>query len=453
MSRRCKTRFICISVILELSLIMGLCIYLSSHRTSQAYESETTQIEEQSSYSPIASAEAQEAQSVQKNPANKTQKAKISVPSNIGGPYTVSPSLQMNTYHAKKGDNLASIAKQNNLDFFTVLSVNGLEESNDISIGQKLRIPNQRGVMHKVSIGESIEDIALMYGVNIRKIIRVNQILDPSDIKTGTELFIPDAKITLDYKEELLQKSGVQLAKSGVDREDNKRNRKELVADKRSSRDDRKVSSKSSKSNKGSNTDKKANKKIEVASASGLEIEAPCDTSRMTSNFGYRRDPFSGSRAFHAGTDIAPGYGSEVHAAIDGTITYAGWMGGYGKLIVVTNKDGYSTRYGHLSRINVRKGATVRQGQTIGAVGNTGRSTGAHLHFEIRKDDKPLNAQKLLKSGKLEIDSNNDSESDTNQEELSAPAKNTKETSAKSSSKSSKSSKSLSSKKKSSTKK
>jgi murein DD-endopeptidase MepM/ murein hydrolase activator NlpD len=423
---------------------MGLCLYFSAHHTSQAYEFDTTQIEEQSSDDPVALVETQESQSVQKIPNNKIQKAKISIPSNIGGPYTVAPSLQMNIYHVKKGDNLASIAKQNNLDFFTVLSVNGLEESNDISIGQKLRIPNQRGVMHRVSRGESIEDIALMYNVNIRKIIRVNQILDPGDIKSGTELFIPDAKITMDYKEELLQRSGVELAKSGVNREDNnKRNRREVVVSKRSNRDDRKVSNKSNKTNK----------EIQVASASGLEIEAPCDAKKMSSNFGYRRDPFTGKRAFHAGTDITPGYGSDVHAAIGGTVTYSGWMGGYGKLVVVTNKNGYSTRYGHLSRVNVRKGATVRQGQTLGAVGNTGRSTGAHLHFEVRKDDKPLNAQKLLKSGKLEVDSNDDSESDTNQEELSPPAKNTKKTSDKQASKISKSSKSSSSKKKTSSKK
>jgi murein DD-endopeptidase MepM/ murein hydrolase activator NlpD len=436
---------------------MGLCLYLSAHHTSQAYEFDTTQIEEQSCDDPVALAETQESQPIQKIPDNKIQKAKICISSNIGGPYTVAPSLQMNIYHAKKGDNLASIAKQNSLDFFTVLSVNGLEESNDISIGQKLRIPNQRGVMHKVSRGESIEDIALMYNVNIRKIIRVNQILNPDDIRSGMELFIPDAKITTDYKEELLQKSGVELAKSGVDREDkdkNKRNRREIIVSKSSSRDDRKISNKANVRSSVKSNSNKSNKEIQVASASGLEIEAPCDTTKMSSSFGYRRDPFSGKRAFHAGTDITPGYGSDVHAAIEGTVTYAGWMGGYGKLIVVTNKDGYSTRYGHLSRINVRQGATIRQGQTLGSVGNTGRSTGAHLHFEVRKDDKPLNAVKLLKSGKLEVNSNDDSESDTNQEEVSPPTKSTKETSDKPVSKSSKSSKkSSSSKKKTSSKK
>jgi murein DD-endopeptidase MepM/ murein hydrolase activator NlpD len=81
---------------------------------------------------------------------------------------------------------------------------------------------------------------------------------------------------------------------------------------------------------------------------------------------------------------------------MDGIVTYAGWMGGYGKLVVVRHRNGYSTRYGHLSRILVTKNKRVRQGQRIGYVGNTGRSTGPHLHFEIRQNGKPLNPRKFV---------------------------------------------------------
>ena len=432
MSHRCKTRFFCMSVILELSLIMGLGLYLVSHQSSQAYDSDITQIVEQpTDKSSILSQEPQPAQTTQNNSPNKIVKS--SFPSNIGGPYTVAPSLQMGIYHAKKGDNLATIAKQNDLDFFTILSVNGLKESNDISIGQKLRIPNQRGVMHKISRGESIEDVALMYDVNIRKIIRVNQVLDPNDIKPGVELFIPDAKITTEYQKSLLVRSGVELERSGVDSNDrNRRNSSGSIASR--------ISTRSRKS---------AVKAVnEITVASGVAIANPCDTMKMTSSFGYRRDPFTGRRAFHAGTDITPGYGSDVRAAMGGTVTYAGWMGGYGKLVVVTDKNGYSTRYGHLSRINVRKGSQVRQGQAIGAVGSTGRSTGAHLHFEVRKDGKPLNPQKVLNS-KSFTESSEDTESITDQEELSPPTKDNEAQADKSPSKSKSSKSSTSSKKKS----
>ncbi|MEK7397103.1 MAG: LysM peptidoglycan-binding domain-containing protein, partial [Candidatus Poribacteria bacterium] len=321
MSRGCKKRFICLSVLLELSLIMGLGIYILSHYNSFADEGTTIQVADQYIDESCDSSDI-ETQSIQKNPS-KIQKVKCSLPSNIGGPYIDAPSLQMNLYHAKNGDNLASIAKDNNLDFFTVLSVNGLEESNDISIGQRLRIPNQRGVMHRIRRGESIEDVALMYDVNIRKIIRVNQILDPEDIKPGLELFIPDAKTTLDFKKQLLAKSGIGLEKNGVVHDDdNRQNRKTrtIVA----------VASKSKKTNASNSRDRsnskekadkgKADIEESVKFASGTTVGLPCEKTKTSSSYGYRRDPFNGRRAFHAGTDMTPAYGSDVYAAIEGTV-------------------------------------------------------------------------------------------------------------------------------------
>jgi murein DD-endopeptidase MepM/ murein hydrolase activator NlpD len=82
---------------------------------------------------------------------------------------------------------------------------------------------------------------------------------------------------------------------------------------------------------------------------------------------------------------------------MDGIVTYTGWMGGYGRLVVIKHRGGYSTRYGHLSRIAVRKGKYVRQGQRIGYVGNTGRSKGAHLHFEIREGGKAIDPMTKIK--------------------------------------------------------
>lgn len=419
MSRGCRNRFICLSVLLELSLLMGLGIYIFSHYNSLASNDESFQIANQcvdESYS-LSETEGSVVKQNKNNPS-KSQKAKCLLPTNIGGPYIDAPSLQMNFYYAKKGDNLASIAKENDLDFYTILSVNGLEESNDISIGQKLRIPNQRGILHKVRRGESIEDIALMYDVNIRKIIRVNQILDPEDIKPGMELFIPEAKTTLDFQKQLLARSGIVYD----DGENSKKN-KSLTSGKITS--SKKVIASNSSKSKG-----KSNENIKFAS--GASIGMPCDNIKTSSNFGYRRDPFTGRRAFHAGVDLTPGYGSDVYSAIDGVVTYAGWMGGYGKLVVITDKNGVSTRYGHLSKISVRKGAEVKKGQKLGDVGSTGRSTGAHLHFEVRQDDKPLNPIKFL-NGKAEFIENDNDSSLGNQAELSAPDQESKETANKSS--------------------
>jgi murein DD-endopeptidase MepM/ murein hydrolase activator NlpD len=106
---------------------------------------------------------------------------------------------------------------------------------------------------------------------------------------------------------------------------------------------------------------------------------------RFTSNYGYRRHPIFGDRRFHTGIDIAAPTGTSVAAAKEGTVIFAGWKSGYGNCIIIKHQFGYTTLYGHLSRISVRVGQWVSQGQTIGRVGSTGNSTGPHLHFEVLK--------------------------------------------------------------------
>lgn len=117
----------------------------------------------------------------------------------------------------------------------------------------------------------------------------------------------------------------------------------------------------------------------------------PTSTRLVSSGYGWRRNPFDRrSRQFHQGIDIRARY-SWIRSAMYGRVTYAGWLGGYGNTIIVAHPGGYRTLYAHLSRINVREGQHVRQGQIIARSGNTGRSTGPHLHFEIRKNGRHIN--------------------------------------------------------------
>lgn len=109
-------------------------------------------------------------------------------------------------------------------------------------------------------------------------------------------------------------------------------------------------------------------------------------TGRITSRYGYRRSPFSRRSQFHSGLDIANSYGTPIRAADGGQVIFAGWWGGYGKAIIIEHGKGFSTVYGHLSRIYVQQDQQVEQGQVIGLVGSTGYSTGPHLHFEVRKN-------------------------------------------------------------------
>jgi murein DD-endopeptidase MepM/ murein hydrolase activator NlpD len=116
----------------------------------------------------------------------------------------------------------------------------------------------------------------------------------------------------------------------------------------------------------------------------------------LSSPFGSRRDPFTGGADFHPGLDISADYGVPVHAPADGVVTSAGASGNYGNLVVVDHGYGITTRYGHLSRFGVSPGVHVHRGDVIGYVGSTGRSTNAHLHYEILLNGQLTNPLKLL---------------------------------------------------------
>jgi murein DD-endopeptidase MepM/ murein hydrolase activator NlpD len=110
----------------------------------------------------------------------------------------------------------------------------------------------------------------------------------------------------------------------------------------------------------------------------------------VTSRFGFRRHPVFRLRQFHQGLDIAAARGTPVLAASAGRVLFAGWYGGYGKLVVLDHGQGISTLYGHLSAILVKPGQAIAQGQPIGRVGSTGYSTGPHLHYEVRQNGRPI---------------------------------------------------------------
>jgi murein DD-endopeptidase MepM/ murein hydrolase activator NlpD len=118
---------------------------------------------------------------------------------------------------------------------------------------------------------------------------------------------------------------------------------------------------------------------------------------QVTGSFGERIDPFNGEGAFHSGVDIGSSYGHPIVAPADGVVTVTDTMGGYGKTIMIDHGSGISTRYGHLSGFAVTTGQHVQRGDIIGYVGESGRSTGPHLHYEVRINDTPVNPYKYLR--------------------------------------------------------
>lgn len=117
---------------------------------------------------------------------------------------------------------------------------------------------------------------------------------------------------------------------------------------------------------------------------------------RLMGGFGERTDPFSGEGAYHTGVDISAPSGTPVEATADGRVQFCGFYHGYGRVVIVDHGNNYSTYYAHLSRANVMEGQEIRRGEVLGAVGSTGRSTGPHLHYEVRVSEAPVNPYRFL---------------------------------------------------------
>ena len=116
----------------------------------------------------------------------------------------------------------------------------------------------------------------------------------------------------------------------------------------------------------------------------------------VSSPFGYRADPFLGRPALHPGIDLVQPFGAEIRATAAGRVVHAGWMGGYGNMVEIDHGNGLATRYGHMSEIAVQEGDEVGFGKVLGKIGSTGRSTGPHLHYEVRVDGEPVDPERFL---------------------------------------------------------
>lgn len=133
-------------------------------------------------------------------------------------------------------------------------------------------------------------------------------------------------------------------------------------------------------------------------SLAGVPSVLPANFQYISSGFGYRIDPFTRGGSFHPGLDFKGPIGAPVYAAAKGRVIWAGPKAGYGNCVEVDHGNGLVTRYGHMSRIRARVGQEVTGGEQIGAIGSTGRSTGPHLHFEVRINDQPVNPRPILEA-------------------------------------------------------
>ncbi|MFA5518590.1 MAG: M23 family metallopeptidase [Spirochaetota bacterium] len=269
-----------------------------------------------------------------------------------------------------KSDNIDDIIEDEKIKNELLLS-DKTDYSDQKNNDEKLKIQT-----HNVKRGENLSIIAKKYGVSIDTICGSNNLRSYDFINEGAELRIPNKDGIL-YN----MKEGNNLI--------NLATKYKIPADKILAQND------------FVNPDFiKPGELVFIPDAKPQNIIQgflwPVPSKRITSAYGWRRNPFSRNhREFHKGIDIAARY-SWVKASRFGRITFAGWMGGYGNAIIIAHPGGYKTLYAHLSRISVRNGQYVKQGQVIAQSGNTGRSTGPHLHFEIIKNGKHQNPRVLL---------------------------------------------------------
>lgn len=241
------------------------------------------------------------------------------------------------TYVVKTGDTLGNIARANGLKLATLLWANNLTEQSLIRIGQRLVILPVDGIHYRVQRGDTLGAIARRYGSDIDKIMKANSMSNPNAVAIGELLLIPDAAIPATSQRTsspgLLARVRNVIAPSGAS-----------------------------------------------ARARGGFIW-PTSARRITQYFSWR----------HPGVDIAGPPSNRIYAAADGVVTFAGWARGYGLSVVVDNGRGRQTRYAHSRLLFVKVGQSVSQGETIAMVGNTGRSTGPHVHFEIMLAGRRVN--------------------------------------------------------------
>ncbi len=251
--------------------------------------------------------------------------------------------ISFNTVTIERGDNFWKIAKDHDVNIDTLIGANPFWDTILASVDQEIVVPSERGVLHFIMDLDDIDNLCSLYGVEEKDVIvqklpflyRAYYKLDSDRKPIAT--FIRDTKPVADTM-----------------------------------------------------TDKLAHK------YTLREMFRSPLGGRFSSFFGSRRHPIFNKRRFHNGVDIAARYGTLVGAAHEGVVHSTGWMGGYGKAVIIRHPNGYKTLYGHLSKIFVRPGQKVSSGRLIGRVGSTGWSTGPHLHFTLWHNGKLINPMKIL---------------------------------------------------------
>ena len=290
------------------------------------------------------------------------------------------------TYKIKKKDTIPAIAKRYGIKQDTILINNKDALNNKLKIGDTITFPSIDGLYYKLEKNDTLAKIAKKYGISVVDIVDYNNI-NPKKLKAGSTIFLKGVTLQK-YKDVEGRLIAAQQAKE--DKKKNKNKEKEKEKEK---------PEKPPKETKGSPPPPPPEDNDDggrSAAYSGAGFAYPVRYAGVSSPFGNRYHPVLKRYILHTGVDLVAKY-VPLRAAKAGVVTFAGNMSGYGKIIIIRHDNGYETRYAHLSVISTNVGEHVNQGDLIGKTGNSGRTTGAHLHFEIRQNGVPKNPMKYLR--------------------------------------------------------
>ena len=291
------------------------------------------------------------------------------------------------TYKIKKKDTIPAIAKRYGIKQDTILMNNKDALNNKMKVGDTITFPSIDGLYYKLEKNDTLAKIAKKYGISVVDIVDYNNI-NPKKLKAGSTIFLKGVTLQK-YKDVEGRLIAAQQAKE--DKKKNKNKEKEKEKEK---------SENPPKGTKGSAPPPPPPEDNDdggrSAAYSGAGFAYPVRYAGVSSPFGNRYHPVLKRYILHTGVDLVAKY-VPLRAAKAGVVTFAGNMSGYGKIIIIRHDNGYETRYAHLSVISTNVGEHVNQGDLIGKTGNSGRTTGAHLHFEIRQNGVPKNPMKYLR--------------------------------------------------------
>ena len=289
------------------------------------------------------------------------------------------------TYKVKKKDTIPAIAKRYGIKQDTILMNNKDALNNKMKVGDTITFPSIDGLYYKLEKNDTLAKIAKKYGISVVDIVDYNNI-NPKKLKAGSTIFLKGVTLQK-YKDVEGRLIANQQAKE--DKKKNKNKEKEKEKEKPEN---------PPKGTKGSPPPPPPEDNDDggrSAAYSGAGFAYPVRYAGVSSPFGNRYHPVLKRYILHTGVDLVAKY-VPLRAAKAGVVTFAGNMSGYGKIIIIRHDNGYETRYAHLSVISTNVGEHVNQGDLIGKTGNSGRTTGAHLHFEIRQNGVPKNPMKYL---------------------------------------------------------